>query len=262
MSSSGLREPDAQLKLSSEDPVRIAGGSALPLGRNETQQPISLKTSKRLGALIMFQRTVLRDIRPRRPLKPSDYRRQRRQTEAQNLLRDLEAVLGLYPRIQLLGPDPMVETILRYLRLSEAGLATVAGQVGSKHVTFVAVPSSAWRSQVQRATLQLLRQQAKMSARRVLFVPHAVLRQQPRLANARLIASCSHVSVAPRDRIAVMSHLARDPGSTLEDCALIVRHNDPVESILGMVARGILTIRTDEHIGPFSRVDLISSSEL
>jgi hypothetical protein len=58
-----------------------------------------------------------------------------------------------------------------------------------------------------------------------------------------------------------MSHLAAEPGATLEDCAMLVRHHDPVESVLGMVARGVLSIRTDEHIGPFTRVDLASPTK-
>jgi hypothetical protein len=209
----------------------------------------------------MFQETAAHPVRPRRLLAPSDQGRGLRLNKCNSLLNDFEAVLAMYPGIRSRGPDPIVARSQRSLGLSDAGLAVVAAQVGAKQVTFVAVPRETWSDQAQRAALHLLRGRSKMAGRRVILVPASVVYQEPRLANARLIASCLHIPVKPSDRIAVMSHQAAEPGATLEDCAMLVRHHDPVESVLGMVARGVLSIRTDEHIGPFTRVDLASPTK-
>lgn len=64
------------------------------------------------------------------------------------------------------------------------------------------------------------------------------------------------LAVNSTNRMLVLTHLVEMRGSTLEECASVIQHNDPFGAVLHMVAMGAIYMDLDRAVTPYSRITL------
>lgn len=176
-----------------------------------------------------------------------------------DLRRVLEAHVVASPLVVSAGPDPACEELWR-AALQDEGVAAIRVKLASRSVTLVAVPSDLWMDGARRARVLALKHAAARSGRRVIVVPEGVLRREPRLGNAVLMAQAARAIIGAEDRIAVMAALAEEPGMVLGDLIQLVRHEpDRVAAVLSLARSGVADVDRRKPIGPLSAIWLRAS---
>lgn len=181
-------------------------------------------------------------------------RRARHAREAARLWRSLLLLADGTPGVVALGADPFIEKLLPLFGLVSSGVANMRVHVDGRIVTVLAVPKRIWKDPNTKPTLHSLKGAARKLGVRVLLVPSDVVRREPRLANARLLARCRQDHVDPADRRRVLNTVRQRPGLHLHLCADVVQHGDPIGVIFRLAVDGDVRIPLSEHICPFTPV--------
>lgn len=168
-------------------------------------------------------------------------------------------LLAADPAVLVHGPDGMVTAMLPALGLAGRGVAVVRARTQARDVTLVAVPYLLWPYpwvEEQRVPLLELKRLAGCSGRRVVLLPEARVRREPRATNARLVAQAAGTDVPPRDRLTILGALVDEPGIALGDLAALASGaGDPVAAVLALVAAGLLHLDLDHApVGPATQV--------
>ncbi|MFC7053088.1 hypothetical protein ACFQI3_10355 [Hansschlegelia quercus] len=155
--------------------------------------------------------------------------------------------------IQVDGPDPLVETLLRAAGVRPNSTVVTRARHEGLRFTVVVATTGVWRDQMAR--LLSMRRAARKLNIRVLLVPAGRLRRPLFRENCRLVSRCRDIEITASDRAAVLDRVALDPHATLGDCAAcVVASNDPVGAVLSLAASGAIAIDFNCHINGFSRV--------
>lgn len=185
-------------------------------------------------------------------------RLQLHESQCGRLTRNVAAMIAAHPKLTDLGHDDVVEHLADKHGFGRFDLSIHRIVAGGRVCTLAAVPERISRS--DQGALVALKRDAAAAGRHVVLIHERFVQRQPRLSNWQMIAEASDTTVRGSDRLAILVHLVENGGySTMADCAALVSNDAPLEVVLHLVADGVLRIRTDQFIGPNSRVDLVEA---
>lgn len=188
------------------------------------------------------------------------WRIRRHACEAASLRRDLQHIIVAHPRLRLMGGNPFVASLARQFELAPDSLAIVAIRLDRRDVTIVSTGPRIWRSVKGHSHLLELKHTAHQAGYFIILVPKRAVRREPRLSNARLIASHKDLKVSPENRAAIVHHVGTNPGATLWSCSEVVRGvTTPTGCVLALIAQGVLAVRLDQRLNPSSPVQFNTS---
>lgn len=124
--------------------------------------------------------------------------------------------------------------------------------------TAILVPLRFWYKPLWFNRAVEFRDYLRRAGHRCLIAPTSVVMKQPRLANARLIASCTGHTVKITDQVTVLDRLVEMGGMSLQDASHFVKARDPAGAILSMVSRRQVAIDISKPIGPHSMLTALT----
>jgi hypothetical protein len=190
----------------------------------------------------------------------SEWRERRRCWEAERLQADLRAVAAIHPRLRLSPTAPQISTLLQHFALQQIGLAIVTADVGTRSIVIVGVSRGAWYSPFLRPKLFALKREARRSGLMLILVPQGIIRRQPRLSTARLIATYHNFKVLEETRAAIIGHVKVSPTASLWSCSELVHNRRyAVGSVLALVATGVLRVSLTQPLSASSPIWLNSA---
>lgn len=184
-----------------------------------------------------------------------DARSARLAQEHSKLLQSLFNFVSTHPGLAPLGPDPVVEQLVRAKGFAKFDISTLRVSIKGRVLTAIAVPTRVWRDPESRRSLHAVKAEALASGTRCILVPQRWLRAGLRAQVARTLALSHHVKVRREHIKAVKSLVGAYRMMTLSECASRIQgEDDPVGVVLALCARGQLYIDRTHPIGPESWV--------
>jgi hypothetical protein len=218
--------------------VRITSNSA-----DEVKADGRRRMRSRVGALLLtvFKMTDVGSTLPRV---------YRYVVEHKKLTAKVTAVASAHGSVIRHYRDPLVESLQHKAGFEPHDL--VGWQIWTKTGSFtvIFVPLRLWyRSNWKRRALELkcfLRARGK----RCIISPASFVDRQPRLQNAKFIATCARFHVTATDRLNVLAALDEFHSLSIIEAAGLVHGSDPAAALLGLVHQGALALDPDKPIGP------------
>lgn len=185
-------------------------------------------------------------------------RRKRDRREMDRLRRSTEALLLSHRGVSFVGEHDEVAEIGIELGLERHDFCALEVRIGKRRAVLVCVPSRLWNNPNDMEVFHELKALSRVHGYDVLLVPQSFIQRQPRLDNAMLVSGTAEAKVSPTDRMNVLGHLIEHGDATLYELAGLVKHSDPISSILHLVTTGALYLDLNARITPHSLVHLSS----
>lgn len=180
--------------------------------------------------------------------------------ENDRLRRCLEALIRANRSVLMLGRNDEIEDLARGLGIADPDYVCFDLRVKRQRASVICVPSRLWVRPAAMSAFFELKAAGAALGHRIVLVPEQFVRRQPRLDNARMVASTLDVEIDPTDRMNILEFLLEHGGGTLSDVAGLVRHPDPVAAVLHLVTVGALDIDLNAPILPASEVRFAAAS--
>lgn len=170
--------------------------------------------------------------------------------EHKKLLSKITAVASAHGSVIRHHRDALVESLQHKAGFETHDLA--AWQIWTKggSFTIIFVPLRLWYRGIWKRRALELKQFLRSLGKRCIVAPASFVDQQPRLQNAKLIATCGHVHLAASDRMAILAALVESESISITEAAALVHGADPASAVLALVHQGALTLDADKQIGP------------
>lgn len=194
--------------------------------------------------------------RPRRECGPSPRERERRhKREFATAHTMILAILNADHRLTYAGIDPPAQSLAARYGFAPHDLNIVRLSAYTRPLTAIIAPPRVWYSASLKRALLALKTELRSRGRPVVLVPARLLRREPRLGNAELIAQTPSVPMTASDRMTIEMHVMTEGPSTLEDCAkLLEQHPDPFGVVLSLVRSHRLHVDLNRPLSPITPV--------
>jgi hypothetical protein len=165
------------------------------------------------------------------------------------------AIVGADHRLSYAGADPAAQSLAAEFGFAPHDLNVVRLSVLTRPILAIIAPPRLWYSAEKKVSLLALKRELRSRGRVVVVVSGRLLRRQPLLDNAELIAKAPSIAMTASDRMKIEMHLMTEGISTLEDCARIVeQHPDPFGVVLSLVRSHRLHIDLRAPLSPHTTV--------
>lgn len=116
--------------------------------------------------------------------------------------------------------------------------------------TIIFVPLRLWYRPIWKRRAMELKGFLRERGKRCIIAPASFVDRQPRLQNAKLIATCARIHMTATDRLSVLAALVECHSMSIVDAASLIHGSDPAAALLGLVYKGALALDADKPIGP------------
>jgi hypothetical protein len=209
--------------------------------------PLRLYISRPYGNKVMHQ------------VEPMAPRALRHVSEHKKLLSRASQVAAIHPSIVRHERDVSAEQLLHKAGFEAHDLVALRLRTAHSAFTLLIVPLRLWYRPLWKRRAIELKGYLCEHGRRSIVVPASYFDHQPRLCNARLIASCANCQPSATDRMAVIAKVIEHNTLSLAEATAVVTAHDPVSVILYMIAERVLTVDPNAAIGPHSPLSVRSS---
>lgn len=179
-----------------------------------------------------------------------------RTLEVRRLRKNLTTLIHTSRSVTQSGNSSVVENLALLSGWRSDELVILPVRAFGKKFHVLSAPASMWSKEYE--ALLDLKHNAEASGEKVVLVPPSYIQREPRLGNARLVASSFHVSLTGEDRMSIFLHLVENGGySTFHECAMaVVDCEAPYSCVLSMAGMGLVEIDLGKPLTPETRVDL------
>ena len=193
---------------------------------------------------------------PHRACGPNPRERERRhKREFAAAASMIQAILSADHRLNYAGADPAAECLAARYGFARHDLNIVRLSAYTRPFTAIIAPPRIWYSANGKRSLLELKYELRSLGHVAVLVPGRLLRRQPRLGNAELIAKSPSVPMTASDRMKIEIHVMTEGPSTLEDCAkLLEQHPDPFGVVLSLVRSHRLRVDLARPLSPLTPV--------
>lgn len=116
--------------------------------------------------------------------------------------------------------------------------------------TIIFVPLRLWyRPNWKRRAFEL-KAYLQGRGKRCIIAPASFVDRQPRLQNAKLIATCGRVHLTATDTMNILAAMVERNSISIIDATSLIHSSDPAAALLGLVYKGALALDPDKPIGP------------
>lgn len=186
----------------------------------------------------------------------SAIRRKRHRRDTERMRRSAEALMLSHRGVTSIGPHDDVDELAAEMGLERHDFCSFDVRIGTRRACLICVPNRLWHKPRAMETFRELKEIAKIHGFAVVLVSQTYIQRQPRLDNSTLIAGTATFSVSPTDRMAILARLLEQGSASVYELSELVKHSDPISTVLHLVATGCLDLDLNARITPHSLVRL------